>query len=72
MMLRLKSFISLAIFLAILNPMVSFAAAPLSVSLSPGNTVALNTTINVQASGGSAPYWITVSNPAMVLYTPGN
>jgi hypothetical protein len=71
MMLRLKSFISLAIFLAILNPMVSFAAAPLSVSLSPGNTVALNTTINVQASGGSAPYWITVSNPAMVLYTPG-
>ena len=71
MLLRLKSLIFLGIFLAIFNPFIALAAAPLSVSLSPANTVAPNTSINVQASGGSAPYWITISNPAMVMYTPG-
>ena len=71
MLLRLKSLIFLGIFLAIFNPFIALAAAPLSVSLSPANTVAPNTIINVQASGGSAPYWITISNPAMVMYTPG-
>ena len=71
MLLRLKSLIFLGIFLATFTPFVSLAAAPLSVSLNPANSVAVNTIINVQASGGSAPYWIAISNPAMVMYTPG-
>ena len=71
MLLRNSLLIFMVSALILLTPAFSAAAPPLSVSVSPNENVALNSNIKVQAVGGTAPYWITISNPGMVMYTPG-
>ena len=71
MLLRNALWVSMVFVLTLLSPAFSVAASPLSVSISPNENVALNSNVNIQAVGGTAPYWITISNPGMVLYTPG-
>ena len=71
MLLRNVLLVSMVFVLALLTPAFSVAASPLSVSISPNENVALNSNVKIQAVGGTAPYWITISNPGMVLYTPG-
>lgn len=70
MALRHPIFLVFLLSLTLLIPSFASAASPLAVAITPNTNVTVNSTIRIQASGGTGPYWITISNPSMVLYTP--
>jgi hypothetical protein len=47
-----------------------FAAGPLTCSVQPAGNATVNSMIQVKATGGKGPYWLTVGTPALVSYTP--
>ena len=70
MALRHPIFLVFLLSLTLLIPSFASAASPLAVAITPNTNVTVNSTIRIQASGGTGPYWITISHPSMVLYTP--
>jgi hypothetical protein len=46
------------------------SGAPLTCTVSPSDGIKVNSTLQVKAGGGTGPYWLTISDPSLVLYTP--
>lgn len=65
-----RSVLILTVFVALCLPALVIAAEPLSCTITPGDTVKVNSTIQVKAAGGTGPYWVTISDPSIVMYTP--